>query len=143
MDGSRQGRPSGAGAVLAPLAAWAIVVPYLGHALGLSVDVPARVEFVDHVLPGAVVLLGALVLLAGRGRLAGDGAIAELVVPGLTFLAGVWMVSTHVPLLAQAAAGEVSWGPALLHNSPGIPLALLGLWLLLAPGRGDSARAAA
>lgn len=45
---------------LAALGAWTIVIPYLGHAFGLGVDVPSKKEIVDHFVPGASVLLDTL-----------------------------------------------------------------------------------
>ncbi len=92
---------------------WSFLPVFSGPPLGTT----ASVEFVDHVVPGTVALLGAIVLFAVRERAAAEGAIAELVAPGLTFLAGVWMVSTHVPLLNQARRGEAPWAGSLYHSA--------------------------
>ena len=124
------------GIALAALGAWAAVIPYLGRAVGLTVDVAARVEFVDHVVPGViVVLIGTWLVLLAR-RPAGRGDLTSLVAAGLAFLAGFWTLATHVPLLVEAARGLAPWGAALLHASAGPPIVVLTLWLVLrADGR--------
>lgn len=124
--------------MLAVLGAWAVVVPYLASGLGLRVEVPARVEFVDHVVPGLlVVALSAASLALLKARPGMRGSLLFLSASGLCFLAALWIVSTHVPLLIQAGRGLIGWGPALLHNSAGLPLALLCLWLLVPQLRGS------
>ena len=116
--------------ILAALGAWAIVVPYLGPELGLRLDVASKLEFVDHVVPGTIAMLSGVLLSAlwTRGGAASDWA--SLAAAGASFLAGVWIVSTHVPLIADATRGEADWGPTIWHNSAGFPIALLALWLL-------------
>lgn len=119
------------GILLVALGAWAVLVPYIGPVLDIRLDVASKVEFADHVVPGTVaVLSGALLLLAVRARGGDPSSALWLVAAGASFLAGVWMVSTHVPLLAQASRDQAQWGAALLHNSPGLPIAALSLWLL-------------
>ncbi len=128
--------------ILAALGIWGAAVPYLADALGLRLDVSWSVEFVDHVIPGTIVALTGAVLaivVSRGGEMTSGLGLASV---GACFLAGVWMVSTHVPLLAHASDGRADWGAALLHNSPGVPIAVLSFWLLLAvlrdPGAGDT-----
>ena len=111
-----------------------MVVPYLATAVGLEVDVPARVEVVDHVVPGALVVAVSGVLVGLRDRLDPEG-LPALSLIGVACLAGFWTTSTHVPLLAEAADGVTSWGAALLHFSSGPPVVAVALWMILAPIR--------
>ena len=117
-------------ALLAGLGAWAAVVPYLATAVGLEVDVPAKVEVVDHVVPGAIVIAASAALVALR--LDPEG-LPALSLAGVAALAGFWTTSTHMPLLAEAADGVTPWGAALLHFSSGPPVVLVALWMILAP----------
>jgi hypothetical protein len=125
-------------ALLGALGAWLLAAPYLGPALGLVLDVPPIVEVVDHVVPGLIVvtlsgasLLGGAPLLSVGARGGAPGGFLTLAVPGLAFLAGLWGTSTHVPLVADAWAGEAPWGAALFHSVPGILIAVLSLALFL------------
>ena len=122
-------------AVLGALGAWSILPPYVGPAVGLELDVPSRVELVDHVVPGAaVVALSGAALLAVRGGTdAGDG-LAVLAAACLCFLAGVWETASHIPLLADAGDPGAPWGAVLLHLTPGPALSALSLWLVLRGG---------
>ena len=124
------GRSIAPAVALAALGVWAIVVPYLGPELSLRLDVSSQLEFVDHVVPGTVAVLSAVLLFSVLRR-GGDASSGWwLVAAGAAFLAGVWMVSTHVPLLEDASRGAADWGPTILHNSSGLPIGLLSLWLL-------------
>lgn len=117
---------------LASLAAWAIAVPWLARALGVELDVPARLEVVDHVVPGVVVLASAALLgRAGAGDLLGLGAI------GVACLAGLWITVAHLTLVPEALDGVSPWGAALLHLSAGPPIAVLALWMLLTDDGGE------
>jgi hypothetical protein len=120
-----------ASAALAALGAWTVVVPYLGRAIGLGVDVASGVEVVDHVLPGALVAAigGRLATLARRGPL--TGRTSALVGAGISFLCGWWVLATHVPLVADTARGDESWGAAIWHASTSLPVVLISLWLVL------------
>jgi hypothetical protein len=117
--------------VLAAIGAWTAVVPYLGRALGLTVDVPARVEFVDHVVPGIVVLAASLYLsaIARRGPLARERF--ALLGAGACLLAGFWVLATHVPLLGDAASSAVSWEAAIWHSIAALPIVILAVWCVL------------
>ncbi len=96
---------------LAGLAVWATTVPWLAEAVGLELDVSPRLEIVDHVIPG-VVMLAAAALLAARGG--PRGSLVWLGVAAIAFLTGFW----------------ISTGP---------PIMLLGLWLLLRGPSSDNA----
>ncbi len=124
------GRAVAPGVLLTALGAWAVVVPYLGPVIGLRLDVASKLEFVDHVLPGAVAMMGGALLVSLRARGGDASSPLWLGAAAASFLAGLWVVSTHVPLLADADRGGAEWGPTLLHNSAGLPILLLSLWLL-------------
>jgi hypothetical protein len=120
-----------AAGVLAAMGAWTVVVPYLGRAHGLDVNVTALVAIVDHVIPGLLVVAAALVLrkLARRGPLAGESG--ALVASGVAFLAGFWVFATHVPLLADAARSTLPWEAAIWHSVAGLPVAGLACWFVV------------
>ncbi|MGI8411611.1 MAG: hypothetical protein ACR2LV_02805 [Solirubrobacteraceae bacterium] len=118
-------------AILCALGALTVAVPYLGHAIGLGVNVDAKLEIVDHVVPGTLVAAigGSLFLLVRRGQ-----PVAEWVMQvgsGICFLAGIWVLATHVPLLADAAGGSAHWGAALWHASTALPVVVISLWYVL------------
>jgi hypothetical protein len=124
-------------AALAAIGGWTAVVPYLGRALGLEVDVPARVEVIDHVVPGAIVAaIGTGVALLARSRPVA-GRLPALLGGGVCFLAGFWVLATHVPLVVDAVRGDESWGAALWHASTAPPIVALSMWLALEPGPQD------
>jgi hypothetical protein len=118
-------------AILAAVGAWTVVVPYLGKALGLVVDVPGRVEVADHVVPGTCIVAAALLL---RGLARGRGLRGEaraLLASGVCFLAGIWVLATHVPLLADAAGEAVPWDAAIWHSIAALPIVGLACWFVL------------
>jgi hypothetical protein len=98
--------------------------------VGLELDVATRLEVVDHVVPGVVMLAGAAVL-ATRAGVAGDRV--WMGAGGIAFLTGLWITATHVPLIPAAVDGLAPWGTALLHLSAGPPILVLGVWMLLRP----------
>jgi len=123
-------------AVLSALGVWTIVVPYLGRTLGLEVNVARRVELVDHVVPGAVVAgVGAYLAVRAAHRAASGWPM--IAGGSACFLAGFWVLATHVPLVADAAAGRAAWGAALWHASTAVPIVALSLWLVLQPSFSD------
>ena len=126
MRTSRGTRPA---LVLAGLAAWAVAVPWLATALGLGLDVPARLEVVDHVVPGVVVVACAGILARWRRGEPGAG-LGRLGACAVACLAGLWITATHLTLVPEAVDGVTAWGPALLHLSAGPPIAALALWTL-------------
>lgn len=113
------------------LGAWTVAIPYLGHAIGLSVDVAARVEVVDHVLPGTVVMaVGATLFVSGR-RTPVLAKWPAIIGGGISFLAGFWVLATHIPLIADAARGSAGWGATLWHASTALPIVVISLWYAL------------
>lgn len=110
---SQRGRsPARYGVLLAVAAAAAAAAPYVATAVGLEVNTRSVVEVVDHVVPGAVVIL--------VGVFAAVTARLPLPAATLALLAGLWMTLTHIPLIADARSGVVGWGPALVHSLPAI-----------------------
>lgn len=117
--------------LLAAIAAWTMVVPFLGTALGLDVDVSLLVEVVDHVIPGAVIVLAGLALhrIARRRPLAGERF--ALLAAGVAFLAGFWVLATHLPLVSDAADAQVTWGAAIWHSITALPIVVLACWFVV------------
>ncbi len=117
--------------LLAAIGAWTAIVPYLGELLGLVVNVPARVEVVDHVIPGVIVVGAGLCLhrLAQRRALAGERF--ALLAAGVCFLAGVWVLATHLPLVQDAADAAVTWEAAIWHSIAALPIVGLACWFVV------------
>jgi hypothetical protein len=85
-------------------------------------------EVADHVVPAlvAIALSVAALVLARRGPVPG----MFMFVAGLAIsLCGLWMVATHVPLVAQAARAEpgVTWAATVWHSAAAAAVALLGI----------------
>lgn len=120
-----------AAAALAAIGAWTVIVPYLGRALDLTVDVAWRVEVVDHVIPGAVTAIAAGLLLTIVRREPMAGNRMAMLASGVCFLAGFWVLATHVPLLADAAGDDQPWDAAIWHSAASLPLVGLALWCVL------------
>lgn len=101
--------------------AWALLPPYTGPALNTA----ARVEFADHVVPGALVVgISIVSLLVARRR----DADRLLFAAGLgVVLAGFWMVATHLPLVLQATREQAPWGATAYHTTPGLAVLVLGV----------------
>lgn len=121
-------------AVLGALGAWSIVVPYVGPQLGFDLDVLAKVEVVDHVVPGTVIVACSVVGLSllRRGR---SGSLASLGIAATIVLAGLWITATHVPLLLEAGRGAVPWATACFHTASGPLILALALALALHEAR--------
>lgn len=101
-----------AGLLLA-IGVWGTLAPYIGP----EVPVEAVVEVVDHVVPGVILLaVAAFSLYLKR---------FELISSGLAFLAALWMFTTHVPLIAQAARDEFPWAGSLWMFVPSALLLVL------------------
>lgn len=108
------------GASLFVLGLWGLVAPYLSTAAGYPIPVPARVEFVDHVVPGTIIL-GVAVLAMFSGGLSLVPALAAT-------LSAFWMTLTHLPALRDGFRGVISLQAAFIHSVPGLAiLALAGL----------------
>lgn len=118
-------------ALLIGIGAWTMVVPYLGSALGMDVNVAAIVEVVDHVIPGAIVVAAGICLhrLARRRPLAGERF--ALLAAGIVFLAGFWVLATHLPLLQDAADERTTWEAAIWHSIAALPIVGLAGWFVL------------
>lgn len=118
-------------ALLLGIGAWTMIVPYLGTALGLDVNVAAIVELVDHVIPGAIIVAAALYLhrLARRRPLAGERF--ALLAAGVIFLAGFWVLATHLPLVQDAADDRTTWEAAIWHSISALPIVGLAAWFVL------------
>ena len=127
MPAARATRHRSLAVPLAALACWAMAVPWLARAVGLPLDVPARLEVIDHVVPGVAVLVCCAVLWSP-----GVDELLRLGAAGVAFLAGVWITATHAPLLPEALDGVSPWGASLLHLSAGPPVVVLSLFILLA-----------
>lgn len=113
---------------------WALLPRYVSPRIELGARAD-QLEFVDHVLPGAaVIVISLLALLVGRGPAAANRLFAA----GLGIVAaGLWMDATHFPLVRQAFRDEAPWGATLHHSIPGVAVLLLGVgWCLAyrAPG---------
>lgn len=116
---NREGQVRVVAGLLLGIGVWGTIAPYVGP----EVPVPAIVEFMDHVVPGVVVLVLALSSYHRRRF--------DLLTVGGGFLAAVWMFTTHVPLLAQAVRGEFSWGGSLWMFVPSTLILVLTLWAMV------------
>ncbi len=108
------------------MAVWALLPPYTGPELNTEM----RVEIADHVIPGLVVAAVSMtVMLLPRREVPRPEVLSALpLVAGfVVLLAGLWMVSTHVGLVAQATRGEIPWSATVYHAAPSVAVLLLGL----------------
>ena len=106
---------------------WALLPPYTGPHLNTEM----RVEVADHVVPAVVLLLASAVAFLASRRPIGPPSTG-LVCGLLVVLSGIWMTTTHVPLVAQASRDEVTTGAAAYHTAPGLVVLALGLvWVAL------------
>ena len=121
-----------AAVVLLALGAWTTATPYLGRAWELNLNVASKVEVVDHVVPGVVIVAASAVWLLHlmRSR-AGEDSAVPLAAISLCFLGGLWVTSTHVPTVAKAGDPLVPWDAALFHSATGPVLLVLSLALLI------------
>ena len=101
------------GAALIAVGVWGTLAPYAGPEVAVS----STVEFVDHAVPGGIVLAVALYSLQ-RGAFA-------FVPTAVALLAAFWMTVTHVPLVSDAARGATSWEGAIWMFAPSALLLLL------------------
>jgi hypothetical protein len=107
------------------VAVWASLPKWSGPKL----NVQASTEVVDHVIPAILVLLCSLLAITAGRRAKGPGGTRFLAGMGV-LLAGLWMMATHLPLVAQARRGEAPWPATMYHTSAA--LAVFGLGLLWA-----------
>jgi hypothetical protein len=109
----------------------------LPHFVTPHLNTANSAEIADHVVPGLVVLALCGATLAAQAR-GGPRRGALHFVAGLALtLAGLWMVATHVPLVAQATRGEAPWPGTIYHSAAA--LAVLGFGLLWTAVHWDSA----
>lgn len=108
-------------------AAWALLPPYSGPELNTEI----RVEVADHVVPALILAVVSVVSIVLGYRQ--DALPATSLVSGfIVLLAGLWMVSTHVPLVAQASRSEVPWAAAIYHAAPSLAALAFGLvWIVV------------
>ncbi|MDQ4071169.1 MAG: hypothetical protein M3203_17120 [Actinomycetota bacterium] len=105
------------------VAFWASMPQWSGPQLNVE---PAK-EVVDHIVPAVVVLLASIVGIYASRRPQGPGAL-RFMAGMAVLLAGLWMMATHLPLVAQALRDEAPWPATIYHNSSA--LAVFGLGLL-------------
>lgn len=104
------------------VALWASLPKYSGPHLNTE---PAK-EVADHIIPAIVVALVCLAGLYVLRRSARPGP--TLFICGATvFLAGLWMLATHLPLVAQAMRGDAPWPATIYHSSAAFAVFGLGL----------------
>jgi hypothetical protein len=123
------------------LGGWALVVPYLANAVGLELNVAPRLEVIDHVVPGAVIVSAAVIVLALRRKDPDSHEVAVIGTVAIAMLAALWISTSHLPLLVDAAQGSSPLGASLVHGSAGPPVLVLSLSLLVGEYRASGARA--
>lgn len=102
--------------------ACAMLPPYVGPRLATA----HRVEVADHLVPGLVILAVSVIVLAASRR--GPVPGTPMLLAGLlVVLAGLWMTSTHVPLVSQAARHEAPWGTTIYHSAMAVMVLAFGL----------------
>ena len=107
------------------VAVWASLPKWSGPKL----NVQASTEVADHVIPAVLVLVCSVVAIAAGRRAKGPGGTRFLAGMGV-LLAGLWMMATHLPLVAEANRGDAPWVATIYHTSAA--LAVFGLGLLWA-----------
>jgi hypothetical protein len=116
--------------LLVALGAWSILPPYVGPTLGMELNVSSGVEFVDHAVPGAlVVICGTISAVLARDGAA--GSLADVIALGVCCLAGFWEVATHFTLWIDAGDPGKPWDAVILHTAAGPVITILAGWLLL------------
>ena len=105
------------------IALWASLPQYSGPKLNVE---PAK-EVADHIIPAIVVLFASLLGIFASRRAKGPGAMRFM--SGMAvLLAGLWMMATHLPLVAEATRDQAPWPATIYHTSSA--LAVFGLGLL-------------
>ncbi|MGI8686715.1 MAG: hypothetical protein ACR2MO_16775 [Acidimicrobiales bacterium] len=107
---------------------WAAIAPYA--LLGPDLNAAAKNEFVDHVVPGALILvLSAVSLVRARSAQPSAGGSFPLLAGFGILLAGLWMTATHLPLVKEAQNDVVATDVTAWHTIPGIVVMILGgIW---------------
>lgn len=107
---------------------WAIIPPYV--VLFGKLEVESRIEFVDHAIPG-IILMAVAVLCCIQVRAAKPRPMLLFASGGVITLAGLWMVFTHVGLLSELRDGRVPGGTVAWHGLPGLAVTILGaVWTI-------------
>ena len=105
---------------------WASIAPYA--LLGPDLNAAAKNEFVDHVVPGVLVIGLSAALLVRARRGANAGSFPLLAGFGV-LLAGLWMTATHLPLVKDAQNDIVATDITAWHTVPGVVVMILGgIW---------------
>lgn len=104
------------------VAVWASLPKYSGPHLNTE---PGK-EVADHIIPAILVAVLSLVALSVSRRAARPGPTL-FVCGAAILLAGLWMMATHIPLIAQAARGEAPWPATIYHSSAAFAVFGLGL----------------
>jgi hypothetical protein len=118
--------------ILAAVAAWSIVPPYLGPLIGLELDVSSSVEVIDHVIPGVCAIAAALIARVDVRRGLGE-SVRVLAALGVCALAGLFQTASHATLVLDAGGPLQPVDSVVLHATPGPVLMVLSVWLLVAP----------
>ena len=105
------------------IAFWASMPQWSGPKLNVE---PAK-EVADHIIPAIVVVLASVVGILASRRAKGPGAL-RFMGGMVVLLAGLWMLATHLPLVAEAMRDEAPWPATIYHTSSA--LAVFGLGLL-------------
>lgn len=122
-------RPSRLPVLALPIGLWAIIPPYLVLFGKLAVE--SRIEFVDHAIPGIIVMAVAALSLI-EARAAKPRPMLLFASGGAIMLAGFWMVATHVGLVSELRAGRAPGGTVAWHGLPGLAVTILGaVWTIL------------
>lgn len=124
-------RPAGSVRLALPYAGlavglWAAIAPYA--LLGPDLNAAAKNEFVDHVVPGALMIVLSAAMLVRAKRQAQGGSF-PLVAGFAVLLAGLWMTATHLPLVKDARNDVVGTDVTIWHTLPGLVVLVVGaLW---------------
>src|SRR5688500_12995647 len=107
---------------------WASIAPYA--LLGPDLNASAKNEFVDHVVPGALILiLSVVTLVRARSASAPAGGSFPLLAGFGILLAGLWMTATHLPLVKDAQNDLVATDVTAWHTIAGLVVMVLGgIW---------------
>lgn len=105
------------------IAFWASLPQWSGPKLNVE---PAK-EVADHIIPAIVVVVASVVAILASRRAKGPGAL-RFMAGMVVLLAGLWMLATHLPLVAEAMRDQAPWPATIYHTSSA--LAVFGLGLL-------------
>jgi hypothetical protein len=121
--------------LLATVGAWLAIAPVAAKAIGFGVHVPLTVEFADHAIPGAAIMVSA----AAARRIGTDGS--RIAGGAFAFLAAAWAILTHVPLVFEAR-GVPSAATATWHMLPAVAALIIAVVVWLREPRAPEQRVA-